>query len=111
MTPPSTGAFCLAAPVNVAIGAEVVAFGVETAGAELTGVVGAGGGATGVVDVVHCDQTIELDAGGAGTGVVVAAGWLQLLQVTGGAGLGVVLGDGVFGGGGGAALDHSDHWL
>lgn len=57
---------CLAAPVNVAIGAEVVGFTDETGGAGGTDVddTGAGGGAT--AEVVHCAH--ELDAGGAGGG-------------------------------------------
>lgn len=112
ITPPMTGVLCLAAPVNVAIGAEVVGFTVETGGAGGTDVVGAGCGGTTLV-LIHCDHELAGGAGGAGgtTDVLVIEGVeglgasLHCDQVTGGAGggEGVVLPAGVLelGGGGG----------
>lgn len=58
--------------MNVAIGAEVVGFTVETAGADGTDVDGAGAGGGATAEVVHCAHEVETGgAGGGGTTDVV----------------------------------------
>lgn len=120
ITPPITGVLCLAAPVNVAIGAEVVGFTVETGGAGGTDVVGAGAGGTTLVEI-HCDHELAGGAGGT-TDVLVTEGVegfgasLHCDQVTGGAGggEGVVLPAGLLelgGGGGTVVCVHGTHEL